>query len=449
MEITFGIDLTFIFLGIVGGTIAGLMPGIAMAVLLLATYPFFISFDVFQIVQFYISAILISQFIGSIVATYFAIPGETSSIPAVAEGHKMALDGKTSQAIFISAIGSFIGGMVALFFLLIIWNYSNDIFKYITSFTNAIIIGFVFLLMFIAPCKNNFERLGFPIIGIVLGLIGESPLDYQKEFLTFDIDMLQSGIPSMPVMMGLYTLPLLIKLHKDNKRIKGKSIIPSFNIKEIYFDIKYFFISIGYAIWGFCFAFLPGIGLGIVSNISYQIQLLFNKKLKIKKESEYSLLAAETSNNSGAFSVMLPLLIFGIPTSTSQAILYDMLTDKGFVFSSANFTYEFVISLGILIVYTSVFGFLLACPLARLLGMFYGKFEKHLYILLSILIISVTLYLGYTTLDFILSLIILILGFIFAITFYNYNTLRIIYFFILTPFFAENWLRIGYHLGIL
>ena len=171
MEITFGIDLTFIFLGIVGGTIAGLMPGIAMAVLLLATYPFLLSsnVNVFQIVQFYISAILISQFIGSIVATYFAVPGETSSIPAVAEGHKMALGGKAGQAIFISAIGCFIGGMVALFFLVITWNYSNDIFKYINSFTNAIIIGFVFLLMFIVPCKNNFEREGFPIIGIVLG----------------------------------------------------------------------------------------------------------------------------------------------------------------------------------------------------------------------------------------------------------------------------------------
>ena len=121
MELILNTDFTFVLLGILGGTIAGLMPGVAMAVLMLLAYPLLLSFEVFEILQFYISAILISQFVGSIVATYFAIPGEISSIPAVQEGHKMALQGKASQAIFLSAVGSFIGGMVALIFLFFIW----------------------------------------------------------------------------------------------------------------------------------------------------------------------------------------------------------------------------------------------------------------------------------------------------------------------------------------
>ena len=130
MAATFDIDLTFMILGIIGGSIAGLMPGVAMSVLMIVCYPFLIPFEVFQIIQFYISAILISQFVGSVVATYFAIPGEMSSIPAVIEGHKMARQGQATQAIFISALGSFIGGAVALGFLGIIWIYSQNIFKY-------------------------------------------------------------------------------------------------------------------------------------------------------------------------------------------------------------------------------------------------------------------------------------------------------------------------------
>ena len=208
-------------------------------------------------------------------------------------------------------------------------------------------------------------------------------------------------------------------------------------------------MSLVYSIVGFWYAFLPGIGLGLVSNTLYQFQQNLNDKFKFKKPGEYGLLAAESSNNSGAFAVMLPLLIFGIPTNPSQAVLYDLLVDKGFVFGPYQFSKEFVISLALLIIYTSVVGFILAGPMARMLGMFYSKFEKYLYLALAVLIFILTLYMGYTTLDFTLSLIILIFSGIFGLYFYEYNVLRIIYFYILTPFFLENWLRIGYHFQLL
>ena len=122
------IDLIFIFAGILAGVIAGMVPGVGMAVTMIAAYPILMNYEVYQIIQFYLSAILISQFIGSIVATYFAIPGEASSIPAVIEGHKLAQEGKSSQAIFISAYGSFIGGIIAFAFLFALGFYLADIF---------------------------------------------------------------------------------------------------------------------------------------------------------------------------------------------------------------------------------------------------------------------------------------------------------------------------------
>ena len=304
-------------------------------------------------------------------------------------------------------------------------------------------------MILIGKCKNNYERFLFPIIGLTLGIIGEHPLDYQATILTFGIEMLESGIPSMPLLVGLYTLPLLYKLHKENQILQVQNKIPYFNWKEIYFDIKYFFVSVAYSIVGFWYAFLPGIGLGLVSNTLYQLQKNLNDKFKFKNPGEYALLAAESSNNSGAFSVMLPLLIFGIPTNPSQAVLYDILVEKSFVFGPYQFSKDFVISLALLIVYTSVIGFILAGPMARMLGMFYSKFEKCLYITLAILIFILTLYMASTTLDFTLSLIILILTGIFGTIFYEYNVLRIIYFYILTPFFMENWLRLGFHLQLL
>ena len=64
--------------------------------------------------------------------------------------------------------------------------------------------------------------------------------------------------------MGLYTLPLLFKLHTTNTKIKFKDRVPSFSLSQITFNVKHFFISVFHAIVGFWYAFVPGIGLGLI-----------------------------------------------------------------------------------------------------------------------------------------------------------------------------------------
>ena len=138
-------------------------PGVGMAVLMIMTYPVLYTYEAVQIIQFYLSAILVSQFMGSVVATYFAVPGEPSSIPAVIEGHKLAREGKATQAIFIAAGGSFVGGVIAFIFLYVLGLYLMDVFKMFTTGFNVIIISLVFVLIFVTPSKNIYERIGFPL----------------------------------------------------------------------------------------------------------------------------------------------------------------------------------------------------------------------------------------------------------------------------------------------
>ena len=49
------------------------------------------------------------------------------------------------------------------------------------------------------------------------------------------------------------------------------------------------------------------------------------------------LVASETANNSGGFSMLIPLLILGIPIVPSEALLYDINASKGFVFGASTF----------------------------------------------------------------------------------------------------------------
>lgn len=441
------LDYIFIVIGSMAGIISGMMPGVGMTVLMILAYPILIDLDINQIFQFYVSAILVSQFAGSIVATYFAIPGEVSSIPAIVEGHAMAKEGRANQAIFISALGSFIGGVVAILILFLLGGLLLKAFLHFNTTFNVLLISVVFVFLFLLPTKNNMEKYIFPLVGFVLGLVGTTPHDNHSSWLTFGIRELETGIPLMGLLIGLYSLPLLTTLHKN--KIKETIKIVRFSFRDIRIKFYQVVISIWWAIYGFFLAFVPGIGLDVVSNTAHRMQETVNTKLNMSARKENNLLAAETANNSGALSIMLPLLAFGLPTNTSQAILNNVLANKSYLFGVLTFNQSFVDMLIGVIAITSLLGFILAGPLAYLLGGFFKKTENYIFLSLGVVLIILTIYMGQRTLDLPLYAITLTVTFIFGMLLREYNVLRIIYFFMITPFFVENWLRLAFILDIL
>ena len=194
------------------------MPGVGMVTLTVLLLPLASYFTVFDLVSFYTAALITTQFTGSVVATHFGIPGEPSSIPATIDGHSLAKQGKTSQAIMISAYGSFVGGIVSLAFLFLLGSYLDDIFANFNTHFNLILISFVILLLLLSKSKNHFDRFGFPIIGLFLGIIGPMPDDSFSHFGTFGVSSLEYGIPMIPLLLGLYTFPLLLELRKIDLR---------------------------------------------------------------------------------------------------------------------------------------------------------------------------------------------------------------------------------------
>ena len=104
--------------GVLFGLIAGMLPGVGNVVTLMLVYPFVTDFTLFQIILFYVCLAGAAQYTGSVVATTLAVPGETSSLPAVKEGHRMFLDGRGNYAISNSAIGSFVGAGLASLIML-------------------------------------------------------------------------------------------------------------------------------------------------------------------------------------------------------------------------------------------------------------------------------------------------------------------------------------------
>jgi putative membrane protein len=211
--------LAGIAIGVVLGSISGLLPGIhvnTLAAGLLALQAALIPvFGTEMIAAAMIAALVTHTFLDIIPSTFLGIPDADTAI-SVIPSHALCLEGKGEEAVRIAALGSAWGFLVALPLLL--------------------------TLILVAPAIQGFLDWGIGIIltGIAAYLIlsGESPLHALVIFLfsgalgifSFHFSYLGSGIAGsfgilMPLLSGLFGISLLL--------VAGSGKVPEQKFSEI------------------------------------------------------------------------------------------------------------------------------------------------------------------------------------------------------------------------
>ena len=136
---------------------------------------------------------------------------------------------------------------------------------------------------------------------------------------TFGIDYLTLGIPFSAVMIGLYIIPEILKF-------KDKEFKETEKISKFGYDIKTVPSTMIGAFVGFWSGLIPG-----VTNILGSYLSASMVKTDVNK-----IAAAESANNSGALSSLLPLIILGIPIVSSEVLIYYLVLSRGFTFDVDN-----------------------------------------------------------------------------------------------------------------
>lgn len=400
----------FIFTLLAGsliGIIAGVLPGVGMLSTISICYPFLLKLEPLNIIFFYVSVLSMAQYVGSIVALHLGIPGDGSSYPAVIEGMKMK-SLKYTATVFTS-IGSLIGGIYSLiFFFLIFYLFKIDLnFIFKTSVTVSVFIFAVFSLT--CFCKNTiFLNLLFLLIGYGLGFIGWNP-ELNLEILIFGMSELSLGIPFMPIVMGFLVIPemifnMTIPRFKKLKRIKIRI--------SRYF--KYYLMPTLRGIFvGFFVGFTPGLTVDLSANLAYFLEQKMRWR-QMNRPNFSALIAAESANNAGVFSCVLPVIIFGLPISGSEVLLLNILYSKGIFFDTET-VLSIITVIPFVIITINILGFLCSWPFAStVLSIF--KLPKYLiffilalFILVSVVALSTNQIMFDLTLLFLFTLIGIIL----------------------------------------
>jgi putative tricarboxylic transport membrane protein len=402
-------DLMLAFAGTGFGFISGLLPGVGALIMILITYPLIMDATLFQMILFYLALISAAQFSGSIVATVFGIPGETSSLPAVLEGNKMFNNGVGNFAISNAALGSIVGSFVSVAIIYLLMPHAVYL---ISNFYN----NNIQLAILLATCTSIILLVGQSkinnvivfSIGFTLALIGHNQVPW---FVFADsvipytqFPQLLNGLPLFPVIVALYVFPVL---YSNAKQFSDFSQVKKYIDKASFLQhIREFSCNIGSAIRGSLVGSLAGliphVGTTVASNFSYIIE----KKLGLY-QNRYnqsgdirSLVSAETANNSSTIMSMMPLLLIGIPITTSEALLLSMIERNSYILNYSSFIEQGLFQTLVLwFIGINLFCFIFSWPVVQYVNYLSKIRLDYLMVFTGVAVVVLTFYVGWLTMD--------------------------------------------------
>ncbi len=221
MELSLTLLIISIFLGFLLGIISGMMPGIHVnnfALILVALSPVFLEMG---FTPFYIAVIILSNSIAQtfidIIPSIFLGAPEADTALAVLPGHALLMEGRGSEAVRLSAIGSAGSVVVSLLMALPMAFFFMNIYTTIDAYIGWILVLIVVIMIAtekgeVIEGQGSLVHLKFKMYAVFLfvisGMLGLFAFDNEAMMQP----LIEFGEPSilLPLLSGLFGASMLV-----------------------------------------------------------------------------------------------------------------------------------------------------------------------------------------------------------------------------------------------
>ncbi len=252
-------------------------------------------------------------------------PGNSTAIAGTFEGHRMAKNGRAPQALATSAIGAFIGGIVAT--TLVVF-FAPTLASLATNFGPAEYLAlavFAFIATSAVVSDSALKGLTALLIGLTLAVIGIDGPSGASRF-TFEVPALFDGIHIVVITVAMLALGEVIHIASKIGRPEDRSLIKSqgrpWLSKAEFRDALPAWLR-GTA-FGVPFGVIPAGGAEVPSFLAYGTERRLDRKREkpmFGKGAIRGVAGPEAAGNSTAGTAMGALLALGLPTSATAAIM--------------------------------------------------------------------------------------------------------------------------------
>ena len=318
--------LTWLFGGVLLGSLVGFVPGIGGRATLAILLPFIVKMDPASALVLIVGIHAIGNTADTIPAVLFGIPGSTSATATVMDGYPMAKRGEAERALGASFAASGVGGLIGAFTVLatipmilpLILTFGNPEF-FMTAILAIVMIG---LLTGGAPVKGLIAG----CLGLLIGMIGDAPQTGVQRWV-FDQLYLSDGIPLIPIALGVFAIPELVDMtlgRAGGTKLAGAKLAASVSTKwEGVKDVgRHWWLLVRSSFLGSWIGILPGIGSGSAIWLAYghAVQTCKDKD-SFGKGDVRGVIAPEAANNASDAGDWCLTLAFGIPGSATMALV--------------------------------------------------------------------------------------------------------------------------------
>lgn len=315
-------NLMACFVGVLLGTIVGVLPGLGPTATMSLLLPVTAALDPLTGIIMLSGIWYGANYGGSTTSILVNIPGEASSVVTAIDGYKMARKGRAGAALSIAAIGSFVAGTFGVVGLQV---FAPPLARAALAFGPPEYLSLmIFAFVILSNLTETSAVRGFAMafLGLILGSVGMDPVTAVNR-LTFHRVEMMDGLDFMPVAMGLFGISEILSVALEKyvepitEKIKARDLF--LNREEVRRSV---FPILRGSVLGFFIGLIPGPGPTISTFVSYSLEKrLSRRKDEFGHGAIEGVAGPESANNAAVSGSLIPLLALGLPFAPPAAVL--------------------------------------------------------------------------------------------------------------------------------
>ena len=338
--------------GVVVSSIFAALPGIGSLLFLSMTIPFAMTLEPYECIALLLGIATVSNTANTFSSVLIAVPGGAGSQATILDGYPMAQKGEANRAFGAAFAASALGAL-----------FGAIVFTATLPVMRPMVMGFgspAFLMLVIwglsavAVLGGNQPLKGLMacVLGLAITTIGAEQRTGVERFVLEEGDYLSEGIHIIVVALGLFAVPELISLSVRRTSVSQTGELGKGLMQGVRDAFKHWWLVIRCSTIGVWIGVLPGLGSSVADWFAYAhaVQSEPNKE-NFGKGDVRGVIAPESSNNAKEGGALIPTTLFGIPGSTSFALILvafiavGITPGKEMLTSQLNYLYAMIVVL--------------------------------------------------------------------------------------------------------
>jgi putative tricarboxylic transport membrane protein len=331
-EVLTPVNLLVAFIGVFVGTAVGVLPGLGPTATISLLLPISVYLDRTSAIILLSGIYYGAMYGGSITSILIKIPGEAASVITCIDGYQMARKGRAGAALGISALGSFVAGILATIGIACVGPEVAGVALALGPVEKTAMLALGLILIMGIGGGSKVRAAAMIALGLLLGTFGIDAVSGEERFV-FDVPPMRDGFGIPIVAMGLFGLSEVLAM-AGQKQAAAETLNYQSGLRHLLPNREETRRSVAPvlrgSVIGFLLGLLPGGGAMISSFVSYLVE----KKISRHKEefghgAVEGVAGPEAANNAGAQASFIPLLCLGIPANAVIGVIMGALLIQG------------------------------------------------------------------------------------------------------------------------